>query len=63
MSAHKMTIEEVENKLKILSHLVDDEFVKAIDEARRYLDELNKKTELKSIKEKYNMTDSDKAIQ
>ena len=37
-----MKIEEVENKLKVLSHIVDDDFVKAIDEARRYLSELSK---------------------
>lgn len=34
---HEMTIEDVDNKLKILSHLVDDEFVKVIEEARKYL--------------------------
>ena len=36
---HEMTISEVENKLKELSYIVDDEFVKAVEEARKYLDE------------------------
>ena len=40
MIEHDMTVEEVENKLKVLSHIVDDDFAKAIDEARKYLAEL-----------------------
>ena len=40
-----MTINEVENKLKVLSHIVDDDFVKAVEWARRYLALLKEKEE------------------
>lgn len=36
---HKMTIDDIDFRLRMLRNVVNDDFVKAIDEAIKYLDE------------------------
>lgn len=36
---HRMTVDEVDFRLRMLRNIVNDDFIKAIDEARKYLDE------------------------
>ena len=36
---HKLTIDEVNFRLRVLRNIVNDDFIKAIDEAIKYLDE------------------------